>query len=126
MLMPITAGYNSVKIYGKGLLHYGRDAPANLAGGDSTGKGNLKNSMQLKMELNGWVKNTNTSDEDPAACTPETVPLYEAYTDGTYMSYLDTISISKSIIINVYTASGTYLYSPDASDVTGTVCQLPL
>ena len=38
-----------------------------------------------------------------------------AYTDGTYMSYLDTISISKSIIINVYTASGTYLYSPDAS-----------
>lgn len=35
------AGYNSVKIYGKGLLHYGRDAPANLAGGDSTGKGNL-------------------------------------------------------------------------------------
>ena len=29
--------------------------------------GNLKNSMQLKMELNGWVKNTNTSDADQGA-----------------------------------------------------------
>lgn len=29
--------------------------------------GNLKNSMQLKMDLNGWTKNTNTSDADQGA-----------------------------------------------------------
>ena len=38
-----------------------------------------------------------------------------SYTDGAYMSYLDTISIANSLIINVYTSSGTYLYSPASS-----------
>ena len=35
-----------------------------------------------------------------------------SFTDGSYMSYLDTITIASGMAVNLYTSSGTYLYSP--------------
>jgi hypothetical protein len=35
-----------------------------------------------------------------------------SFTDGSYMSYSDTLTIASGMALNLYTSSGTYLYSP--------------